>query len=51
MVPVFEGHNPEWFNEDIHPNPDGSKAMAKAIWEKMTELCIGQKESSGCCEP
>jgi hypothetical protein len=51
MVPVFEGH-PEYFADgDIHPNPTGSAAMAKAVWSKMQEECVGQPESSGCCEP
>ncbi len=51
MVPVFENHNPEWFNEDIHPNSEGSKAMAKVIWERMSAACIGQKVGASCCEP
>jgi hypothetical protein len=51
MIPVFEGHNPEWFNGDIHPNSDGSKAMAKEVWSVMKAKCIGQKEDSGCCDP
>ena len=51
MVPVFEGHNPEWFNNDIHPNSMGSKAMAEKIWEVMTERCIAQKAGATCCEP
>lgn len=51
MVPVFENHTPEWFNEDIHPNSLGSAGMAKELWSKMTTWCVGQKESSGCCEP
>lgn len=51
LVPVFEGH-PEYFAPtDIHPNSRGSKAMAEAIWDKMTTECLGQPESSGCCEP
>lgn len=51
MVPVFEGH-PEYFaKNDIHPNPTGSAAMAKAIWSVMKQNCIAQPESSGCCEP
>lgn len=51
MVPVFEGHDPDWFNTDIHPNSDGSKAMAEEVWAKMRTWCVGQKEDSGCCEP
>lgn len=51
MVPVFEGH-PEFFAPtDIHPNPLGSAAMAKAVWAKMKSACMGQRASSGCCEP
>lgn len=51
LVPVFEGHA-DWFAPtDIHPNTQGSAAMAKAIWAKMKEDCVGQPESSGCCEP
>jgi hypothetical protein len=51
LIPVFEGH-PEYFAPtDIHPNLQGSAAMAKAIWGKMKESCIAQPASSGCCEP
>ena len=51
MVPVFEGH-PEWFAPtDIHPNPEGSKAMADAVIAKLKEKCIAQPASSGCCNP
>jgi hypothetical protein len=51
MVPVFEGH-PEWFAPaDIHPNTMGSAAMAQEIWRVMTEACVGQPTSSGCCRP
>lgn len=49
MVPVFEGHK-DWFNTDIHPNSKGSAAMAKKLWEVMTDKCIGQKSGAGCCE-
>jgi hypothetical protein len=49
MVPVFMGHN-DWFNTDIHPNNLGSAAMAKKIWQVMTEKCIGQKGPKDCCE-
>ncbi|MET0593286.1 MAG: SGNH/GDSL hydrolase family protein [Polyangiaceae bacterium] len=51
MIPVFDGH-PEYFAlADIHPNPTGSGAMAKAIWQKMKDKCIAQPASSGCCTP
>jgi hypothetical protein len=51
MIPVFEGHNPEWFNSDIHENSDGSKAMAKKVWEVMTDACVAQKAGTvTCCE-
>ena len=51
MVPVFDGH-PDWFfSGDIHETSDGSKAMAKQIWKVMTDKCIAQPASSGCCEP
>lgn len=51
MVPVFQGH-PEYFTTgDIHPNTTGSAAMAKAVWQTMTDACVGQNASSGCCEP
>ncbi|HVU04959.1 MAG TPA: SGNH/GDSL hydrolase family protein [Polyangiaceae bacterium] len=51
LVPVFEGHPDYFAPTDIHPNPTGSKAMAKAIWAKMKTDCIAQPASSGCCEP
>ena len=25
--------------------------IADALWEKMVDECVGQGESSGCCEP
>jgi hypothetical protein len=51
MVPVFEGHD-EWFIPgDIHPSSDGSGPMVKKVWEVMKAGCLGQPESSGCCEP
>lgn len=55
MVPVFEGKTglfSNWTGEDgdgVHPNSMGSKLMAKEIWRVMTEHCIGQPSSSGCC--
>jgi hypothetical protein len=49
LVPLFEGHN-DWYNEDIHPNGMGSAAMAKKIWEVMSDKCIGQKGPKDCCE-
>jgi hypothetical protein len=49
MNPVFQGH-PEWFVfGDIHPNAQGSAAMAQAVWAKMKADCIAQPQSSGCC--
>jgi GDSL-like Lipase/Acylhydrolase family len=51
LVPVFDMH-PEYFAfTDIHPNPTGSQAMAKAVWALMKDACIAQPASSGCCEP
>jgi hypothetical protein len=51
MVPVFDGH-PEYFAAaDIHPNAQGSRAMAEAVWAKMQAECVGQPASSGCCTP
>ncbi len=51
MIPVFDGH-PEYFAAaDIHPNFEGSAAMARAVWDKMVAECVGQHESSGCCTP
>jgi len=51
LVPVFDGH-PDWFAAtDIHPNPTGSKAMAKAVYDTMKAHCIAQPASSGCCAP
>lgn len=49
MNPVFQGH-PEYFVAgDIHPNTQGSAAMAKAVWTTMQNDCIAQPASSGCC--
>ncbi|MDD9939978.1 MAG: SGNH/GDSL hydrolase family protein [Myxococcales bacterium] len=51
LRPVFEGH-PEYFAPaDIHPNNEGSAAMAQAIWQTMQDNCLAQPESSGCCQP
>ncbi|HMI89424.1 MAG TPA: SGNH/GDSL hydrolase family protein [Polyangiaceae bacterium] len=51
LIPVFDGH-PDWFAfTDIHPNPTGSQAMAKAVWAIMKDKCIAQPASSGCCAP
>jgi hypothetical protein len=51
LIPVFNGH-PDWFAAtDIHPNPTGSAAMAKAVWQVMKDACIAQPASSGCCTP
>jgi hypothetical protein len=50
LVPVFAGH-PEWFAPaDIHPNMAGSQVMAQAVWQKMTDVCVGQTSANGCCE-
>jgi hypothetical protein len=50
-VPVFAGH-PEYFADaDIHENPAGSKAIAKAVVDMMKSKCIAQPASSGCCTP
>jgi len=51
LRPVFEGHPDYFAPTDIHPNAMGSAAMAKAVWQTMTDNCIAQPESSGCCEP
>jgi hypothetical protein len=51
LIPVFDQH-PEYFAfTDIHPNPAGSQAMAKAVWAVMKNACIAQPASSGCCAP
>jgi hypothetical protein len=51
LIPVFDQH-PEYFAfTDIHPNPTGSQAMAKAVWAVMKNACIAQPASSGCCTP
>jgi hypothetical protein len=51
LIPVFDMH-PEYFAlTDIHPNPTGSAAMAKAVWAIMKNACIAQPASSGCCAP
>jgi hypothetical protein len=51
MVPVFAGHDAWFVDGDIHPNSEGSAAMAKELWSVMKDRCIGQPASSGCCEP
>jgi hypothetical protein len=51
MVPVFKGHDDYFASGDIHPNPMGSAAMAKAIVGKMKEDCVWQDASGGCCAP
>jgi hypothetical protein len=51
MIPVFAGHTGVFAPGDVHPNTQGSALMAAAIWDVMTEACVGQPESSGCCEP
>jgi hypothetical protein len=49
MRPVFDGH-PEYFAPtDVHPDPAGSAAMAKAIWERMVKECVAQPTSASCC--
>jgi hypothetical protein len=49
MVPVFKGHD-DWFAAaDIHPNPEGSAAMAKAIVDTMKQKCVWQPRGSMCC--
>jgi hypothetical protein len=45
MVPVFKGHDDYFAAGDIHPNPMGSAAMAKAIWGKMEDDCVWQAAS------
>lgn len=51
LVPIFQGHD-DWFADDgIHENSMGSAAMAKEVVKVAKENCIGQPESSGCCEP
>jgi len=57
MVPVFEACQAAppldgcFAATDIHPNSNGSKAMAEAIWQRMQADCLAQRESSGCCAP
>jgi len=51
MTPVFGGDTSLFAPTDIHPNLAGSAKMADAIWDTMTEACIGQPSSSGCCAP
>jgi hypothetical protein len=51
MTPVFEGHLDYFAPTDIHPNLQGSAAMAKAVWQTMKDNCLAQPASSGCCEP
>jgi hypothetical protein len=51
MVPVFAGH-PEYFAvTDIHPNPQGSAVMAKAIIDKMKQDCVWQPAGECACQP
>lgn len=55
MVPVFEGKTGLFADaiseagDGVHPNSMGSKEMAKEVWRVMTEECVGQPSSSGCC--
>jgi hypothetical protein len=49
LIPVFDGHPDYFAATDIHPNPTGSAAMAKAVWKTMKDACIAQPASSGCC--
>jgi hypothetical protein len=51
LQPIFEGQS-GWFADDgIHENSMGSAAMAKETVKLMTETCIAQPASSGCCAP
>jgi hypothetical protein len=55
MVPVFEGKTVLFADavseagDGVHPNSMGSKVMAEEVWRVMTEECVGQPSSSGCC--
>lgn len=49
MAPVFKGHDAWFAPADIHPTPEGSAAMAKAIVSKMKEDCVWQPKGSACC--
>jgi len=49
--PLFEGKRNVFASDGIHPNENGSRLIAEAVWQTMQEHCIGQPESSGCCEP
>ena len=50
-IPVMDSHL-DWFAAmDIHPNSTDSAAIAKAVWKRMQDDCVGQPESSGCCDP
>jgi hypothetical protein len=59
MIPVFEACQAAYPVDgcfalnggDIHENFNGSAAMAEAIWQRMTDECLAQYASSGCCEP
>lgn len=55
-IPIFEppgqAAHTDWFApNDIHENSKGSKAITEAIVTLMKEHCVGQPESSGCCQP
>jgi len=51
LNPLFEGH-PELFGaNDLHENSEGSLAMAKAVWKVMSDHCIAQSQTAGCCAP
>ena len=55
LVPVFEGKMGLFADavseagDGVHPNSMGSKVIAEEVWRVMTEDCVGQPSSSGCC--
>jgi hypothetical protein len=51
MIPVFEGKTGYFAAGDLHPSNAGSAAMAAEVWRVMTENCVAQPASSGCCRP
>lgn len=48
---AFMGHADYIGLDGIHPTATGADVIAGLIYDKMKMNCIGQPESSGCCEP
>ena len=42
LQPLWEGNPHYTSGEGVNPSPQGAAAIANAIWDTMTELCIAQ---------